>query len=61
VERWCEHCDRPVEGEVCEVCGREVPESVAEPIPWRWRLFIAASVIYLGYRLYQVITWLVHR
>ena len=26
-------CDRPVEGEVCEVCGEQVPEVVKEPMP----------------------------
>ncbi len=58
--RWCENCDRPVEGEVCEVCGAEVEESAGEPIPWRWRFFIVVSIIYLGYRIYQVISWLAH-
>ncbi len=60
MERWCETCDRPVEGEVCEVCGEPVPESTHEPVPWRWRLFIVATVIYLGYRVYQLIHWLAH-
>lgn len=58
--RWCEACDRPVEGEVCEVCGASVAEPQRQPIPWRWRFFIVASVIYLGYRIYQIISWLVH-
>ncbi|HET8989508.1 MAG TPA: hypothetical protein VFN59_00195 [Acidimicrobiales bacterium] len=60
MERWCETCDRPVEGEVCEVCGEPVPEATHEPVPWRWRLFIVATVIYLGYRIYQLIHWLAH-
>ena len=60
MERWCETCDRPVQGEVCEVCGEPVPEPTHEPVPWRWRLFIVASVIYLGYRIYQLIHWLAH-
>ena|GEM_PF-307367 len=59
--RWCENCDRPVEGEVCEVCGEEVPEVVKEPMPWLWRFFIVSSVIYLGWRIYQLISWLSHR
>ncbi len=57
---WCENCDRPVEGDVCEVCGTEVTEPEHEPIPWRWRFFIVASVIYLIWRIYQLISWIVH-
>ncbi len=58
--RWCETCDRPVEGEVCEVCGQDVVEPEREPIPWRWRFFLVATVIYLGWRIYQLISWLSH-
>ena len=57
---WCENCDRPEEGDVCTVCGNDIIESTHEPIPWRWRLFIVASVIYLVWRIYQLISWLVH-
>lgn len=58
---WCENCDRPEEGEVCEVCGEEiVPQSIHEGVPWRWRFFIVASIIYLGWRIYQIISWIVH-
>jgi hypothetical protein len=45
---------------VCEVCGTEVTEPAHEPIPWRWRFFIIASVIYLVWRIYQIISWIVH-
>jgi hypothetical protein len=60
VARWCEACDRPVEGDVCEVCGASVAEAERGPIPWRWRLFIVASVVYLGWRIYQLVSWLSH-
>jgi hypothetical protein len=61
VAQWCESCDRRVEGDVCEVCGNEVLEEEREPMPWMWRFFIFSSVIYLGWRLYQLISWLSHR
>ena len=34
VTRWCEQCDRPVEGETCEICGETVEErgSRADPV-----------------------------
>jgi predicted RNA-binding protein with PUA domain len=60
VANWCENCDRPEEGDVCEVCGSEIVEPVVNGVPWRWRFFIVASVIYLGWRIYQIISWIVH-
>ena len=58
--KWCETCDRPVEGDVCEVCGQSVEEPVPEPIPLRWKFFVVATAIYLVWRLYQLIMWLSH-
>lgn len=58
--RWCETCDRPVDGEVCEVCGQDVGEPERVPIPWRWRFFLVATAIYLIWRIYQLISWLSH-
>ena len=58
--KWCENCDRPVGGDVCEVCGEAVAEPVREPIPWRWRFFIVITIIYLIWRIYQLISWLSH-
>jgi len=52
---WCEQCDRPVEGSVCEVCGADVGETPAEPMPWLWRFFI---FIYVGWRIFQLVSWL---
>jgi uncharacterized paraquat-inducible protein A len=60
VAKWCENCDRPVEGETCEVCGADVTEPEPEPMPWLWRFFIVSTVIYLGWRIYQLIHWLSH-
>lgn len=57
---WCENCDRPEEGEVCAVCGGEMVEPLHEPVPWRWRFFIVVSIVYLGWRIYQIISWIVH-
>jgi len=60
VTNWCETCDRPEEGDVCAVCGNEIVEVEHEPVPWRWRFFIVASVVYLGWRIYQIISWIAH-
>jgi hypothetical protein len=49
-----------VEGEVCDICGQPVVEATKEPIPWRWRFFIVATIIYLIWRIYQLVSWLSH-
>ncbi len=60
MSNWCDACERAEEGDVCAVCGADLTPDVAGPVPWRWRFFIVATVIYLGYRLYQLIAWLAH-
>ncbi len=58
--KWCENCDRPVDGDVCEICGESVEEPVREPVPLRWKFFVVATAIYLVWRLYQLVSWLAH-
>lgn len=63
-EVWCETCQEMVpveeldEDGCCATCG----EHVGGPrrVPLKFKLMIGASVIYLGYRAYQGITWVVH-
>ncbi len=57
---WCENCDRPVNGSTCEICGDEVAEVVRQPVPWRWRFFIVVTIVYVGWRIYQLVSWLAH-
>lgn len=62
---WCEHCQRAVEDEelgeegTCPGCGTVLREE-RRPVPWHFKLMIVATVIYLGWRAYQGIGWLVH-
>ncbi len=58
--KWCDDCDRPVQGDVCEMCGNPVREPEREPVPLRWKFFVVATAIYLIWRLYQLVSWLVH-
>ena len=61
---WCEQCEASVEDDevtedgTCPVCRGELGER--RPVPWHFKLMIVASVIYLGYRAFQGITWVVH-
>jgi uncharacterized paraquat-inducible protein A len=65
---WCEECARLVEDEdlddgACPRCGTVLEErerTGRRRYPWTFRFMIAASVVYLGYRSYQGITWVIH-
>ena len=61
---WCESCNRVVdeeevtaEGE-CPTCHELLEER--RPVPWHFKLLLWATVIYLGYRAFQGIDWVVH-
>jgi DNA-directed RNA polymerase subunit RPC12/RpoP len=62
---WCDECDELVEDEdvsehgECPRCGSVLVEE-RRPVPWYFKAMIAASVVYLGYRAYQGITWVLH-
>jgi uncharacterized paraquat-inducible protein A len=61
---WCETCqhrltdDEVGEDGACPSCHEPVEHR--RPVPWHFKLLLAATVIYLGYRTYQGIGWLVH-
>jgi hypothetical protein len=65
---WCEECSRfcspdsmgPA-GE-CPSCGRPVAAAEATEqahTPWHFKLLLVATVLYLGYRAFQGVAWLV--
>jgi uncharacterized paraquat-inducible protein A len=62
---WCEECEALVEDDelteegACPVCGTEL-DVERRPVPWYFKAMIVASVIYLGWRSYQGVTWLIH-
>jgi uncharacterized paraquat-inducible protein A len=62
---WCDECARflnptsmSAKGE-CPSCGRVIAEPVDMKAPWHFKLLVAATVLYLGFRAYQGIAWLV--
>jgi len=63
---WCDQCDRLVEDDqldddgACPTCGTVLTEPVHRQVPWTFKVMLVALVIYLGYRGYQGITWLIH-
>ena len=61
---WCEQCDQRVETAelthegTCPECGTGPLEH--RKSPWYFKFMLVASVIYLGYRAFQGVTWVVH-
>ena len=47
----------------CPTCGRVLAEPAAEVdeprAPWHFKLMVLAVCVYLGWRLIQLITWIV--
>ena len=72
---WCEHCQRFLSPPTvtpdgrCPACGRPVEPGGAHapadeelpPVPAHLKVLGAAMVVYLGYRFFQGIEWVVHR
>jgi hypothetical protein len=69
---WCETCSRFLNPNSlksdgsCPTCGRVVADPSAddrsgedEKTPWHFKLLIAVVVLYLGWRLVQVVGWFV--
>ena len=72
---WCPSCDRylapasvKTDG-TCTRCGAAVDPGRAraparddeplDPLPWHFKLLVGAITLYLGYRAFQGIEWLV--
>jgi hypothetical protein len=60
---WCDACDGMIdddrltdEGE-CPVCGEQLAR---RKIPWTFKVMGAGTAVYLGWRAYQGIAWLIH-
>jgi hypothetical protein len=66
---WCETCSRFLNPNSlepdgsCPTCGRVVaePKDVEElpKAPWHFKLLLVAVVLYLGWRLVQMIGWII--
>ena len=66
---WCETCDRfynpgSLQGDgTCPTCGRFIADPADDDtetkIPWHFWLLVGALVLYLGWRLIEVVYWLI--
>jgi hypothetical protein len=68
---WCAECDRfynpntlAADG-TCPTCGRLVaePEKLRrfsdEPAPWHFKVLVVCVIVYLAWRLIQLVFWAV--
>ena len=46
-------------GGECPTCGRVIAQ--APGVPWHFKLLVVAVALYLGYRAWQGIDWLIVR
>ena len=62
----CEQCDyywRPVElgeGGTCPTCGQAL-DTTPPKTPWHFKLLFVSATVYLGWRLVQGISWVIHK
>jgi uncharacterized paraquat-inducible protein A len=63
---WCEECDTLVEDEdlgeegECPACGMILADQERGPVPWYFKFMLVATVIYLGWRIFQLVHWAIH-
>ena len=60
--KFVEPSDVKVDG-VCPVCGRPLidlpePSESDAKVPWHFKVLVGLVVLYLGWRLVQLIVWL---
>jgi len=64
----CPECGRAVDPGAARVTADTTPDGAADehedplpPLPWHFKALVGAVVLYLGYRAYQGVEWLVGR
>ncbi len=63
---WCDDCHSHVEaealgeGDTCPTCGR-VLDTAPVKAPWHFKLLVGSLTVYLGWRGWQGVAWLLHR
>lgn len=63
---WCEDCNEHVrydelaEGDACPTCGRTL-DTTPPKAPWHFKLLLASMTVYLGWRGWQGIAWVLRR
>jgi hypothetical protein len=56
----CPTCGAPLEGPPPAAPARGTETETRPRAPWHFKMLLVATVVYLGYRLYQGVFWLAH-
>ena len=62
---WCEKClvaweaDRLGPAGECPDCGQVTGGGGRPPVPWHFKPVLVAAVVYLGWRAWQGVVWLI--
>ena len=67
---WCQTCSRFLNPNTlhadgsCPECGRQVAEpgqqvAAREKAPWHFKLLLLATIVYLGWRFFDIIEWVI--
>ena len=63
---WCEECDTLVEDEdlgtqgECPACGTVLADQERQPVPYYFKFMLLATIVYLGWRIFQLVSWASH-
>ncbi len=61
---WCETCSKfwnppsMGKGGECPSCGQVI--APPRKAPWHFKMLLGGTVVYLGYRAYQGVEWVLH-
>jgi hypothetical protein len=61
---WCETCSKfwnppsMGKGGECPSCGKVI--APPRRAPWHFKVLLGGTAVYLGYRAYQGVEWVVH-
>lgn len=72
---WCEECERFLTPSSlssthgCPRCGNlvdlsdkeEIVETEIDPIPWHFKVLLGLAALYLGYRAFQGVEWVINQ
>jgi len=64
---WCDDCSKfwnpntmPPDGS-CPTCGRTIADPPDTSVPWHFWVLVGAAALYLGWRAFEGVGWLLSR
>jgi hypothetical protein len=59
----CPHCTQTIDWKRAQRAadGSVATDTKAPPFPWHFKLLVSAAVVYLGFRAWQGVEWVIDR